>query len=875
MAGDGAVDGPSPAGFSEVELGAAPAAASALSPLNRRAPSLAMAPQSRLSADLSAQDAGRRRSETVETSASSLVMYQDNPLAKDDGNQATQPRVVDPAMYDFIFPRDHRTLSSEERTGVAVAADGRSRMVSSNGGAHNGPGGLLQTDALARLRSNRDFSQERIDEGNGVNTLRNRLASLESSRYNGPRSSNPLDAARRLYRRATATAQDDSADDQQPPVRVDLEDGDAMNSRVQYERESMPPFLFHPDVPLRQFFTYGLVFPLILLSVFTVPYTVAFDDFPVGVSWFIDTIFIADIFVNFCTAYRRDDGSLETDRSAIAGRYARGWFAIDLVSSFPYHVIQGSSGSAVSLVRLFRTVRLLRLIRLFRLVKIAEFFEASGLVSPSVLRFSATFLFIIASTHWIACAARFTAGNFTCRKAGLGIVAECPDSSIFSEGSTGGMLPDELDTWIKYAFDGCVRERDRLKRVEDGAVGCYCDGESLLDFRRNVRGGLNETVWPSADAMSALARMTIDTKAWAEHVRGRDDVDLDLLCYSLPNEKDYASDVDVWRKRKRVMTERRGMEPRRLYCSCYLSLNSGLLGNQYWVAVYWTTSSILGEGCEHRSLPPLLLSNFVAWFGLLEAALVFSNLASLIQNLDSLRKNFRERKEQILNFMMVRRVPQTLRERVLEHMNLSYEKNKGMENRQVLRELPRHLRNEMSLFLHRDLIDSVTIFDGCSTAFLTELLTIARNISVFRGETLCMEGDAAEEMYVVISGRLGAFRRNEFVAMLHPGQFFGVAAVLDFILQPNDQNPSSTRGLFEAQVMGLDNCELMVIARDDMGVALSRFPQDAQRIQRMTVEQPTRARRDSLRDAVSRYQDNLRRSSESRAPAGAPAAERL
>lgn len=75
------------------------------------------------------------------------------------------------------------------------------------------------------------------------------------------------------------------------------------------------------------------------------PFNIAFVPLNENTGWFvIDTIidfgFIADIFVNFFSAYYDDDGNLVTENRRIAKKYLTTWFFVDLVASFPINLIQ-------------------------------------------------------------------------------------------------------------------------------------------------------------------------------------------------------------------------------------------------------------------------------------------------------------------------------------------------------------------------------------------------------------------------------------------------------------------------------------------------------------------------------------------------------
>ena len=67
-------------------------------------------------------------------------------------------------------------------------------------------------------------------------------------------------------------------------------------------------------------------------------------------------------------------------------RYTRGWFAIDLASTFPFDVISlvAEDSPFLSRLKAVRMVRLLRLIRIFRILRGSRIFSRleSSISSP-------------------------------------------------------------------------------------------------------------------------------------------------------------------------------------------------------------------------------------------------------------------------------------------------------------------------------------------------------------------------------------------------------------------------------------------------------------------------------------------------------------
>lgn len=73
--------------------------------------------------------------------------------------------------------------------------------------------------------------------------------------------------------------------------------------------------------------------------------------------------------VTFVSAIERS-GRIEARLKVIASTYLKSWFTIDLISSFPIYLIQGTYSRVPQLARLFRLFRLLRLFRMLSIRRI-------------------------------------------------------------------------------------------------------------------------------------------------------------------------------------------------------------------------------------------------------------------------------------------------------------------------------------------------------------------------------------------------------------------------------------------------------------------------------------------------------------------------
>jgi hypothetical protein len=89
----------------------------------------------------------------------------------------------------------------------------------------------------------------------------------------------------------------------------------------------------------------------------------------------VDSLFTMDIVIAFNSAYYDDDYKIVENRSVIAKKYLKGWFAIDFGAVIPFEFIFGSIGSYNGLIKIARIGRLYKLLKLTRILRIFKFLK--------------------------------------------------------------------------------------------------------------------------------------------------------------------------------------------------------------------------------------------------------------------------------------------------------------------------------------------------------------------------------------------------------------------------------------------------------------------------------------------------------------------
>jgi len=119
----------------------------------------------------------------------------------------------------------------------------------------------------------------------------------------------------------------------------------------------------------------------------------------------LDLFFLADMVLNFRTGYI--DSSTKTvvvSPSAVALKYVKGWFLLDLFSSLPVSMlslVDETLENAV-FIKLLRFLKIFRISRLMRLDFIKEL-EYKGILAPSFIRMMKFLVIFLFNLHLITC----------------------------------------------------------------------------------------------------------------------------------------------------------------------------------------------------------------------------------------------------------------------------------------------------------------------------------------------------------------------------------------------------------------------------------------------------------------------------------------
>jgi voltage-gated potassium channel len=202
----------------------------------------------------------------------------------------------------------------------------------------------------------------------------------------------------------------------------------------------------------------------------------------------------------------------------------------------------------------------------------------------------------------------------------------------------------------------------------------------------------------------------------------------------------------------------------------------------YLDALYWTVMTVttVGYGDITPQLPvQKVYAIGVMLFGAGVYAFLIGNIASLLSSLDPLRAAHVEQQERMGAFMHYRALPRALQQRVRAYFDYRWEQHLVSDEDATLAELPPALREEVALYLRRDLVRNVPLFRDAGDAFVRDVALQMRSFVCLPGDTVVRAGDRGHEMFFLARGEVEALAPDGAVLRtLHSGDFFGEIALV-------------------------------------------------------------------------------------------------
>ncbi|KAK8461327.1 hypothetical protein SEVIR_1G014301v4 [Setaria viridis] len=195
-----------------------------------------------------------------------------------------------------------------------------------------------------------------------------------------------------------------------------------------------------------------------------------------------------------------------------------------------------------------------------------------------------------------------------------------------------------------------------------------------------------------------------------------------------------------------------------------------------------------------------LFAVFVSTSGLVLFALLIGNVQTYLQSASGHIEEMRVKRRDTEQWMAQRLLPEDIKERILRHDQYKWQETQGVDEEDLIINLPKDLRRDVKRHLCLLLLMRVPMFENMDDQLLDAMCDRLKPMLCTEGSCIIREGDPVNEMLFIMrgtlesmttnGGRMGFFNSN----VLKGGDFCG-EELLTWALDPTSGSnlPSSTR----------------------------------------------------------------------------------
>ncbi|KDO26239.1 hypothetical protein SPRG_08314 [Saprolegnia parasitica CBS 223.65] len=206
--------------------------------------------------------------------------------------------------------------------------------------------------------------------------------------------------------------------------------------------------------------------------------------------------------------------------------------------------------------------------------------------------------------------------------------------------------------------------------------------------------------------------------------------------------------------------------------------------DQYVAALYWAimTLATVGYG-DIAGVSPneRCFSIFAMFAGAGIFAYGITNIVSLVSSLTAHETAFREKMDEINEYMAARDLPRHLRDEIRDFFQNAHKskENDLQQEQELLNELSAMLRSKIALAINDHFLWKFPFFKGSDPNFILDLALSMRMICFAPFEDVCVEGELGHEMFFVFRGAVEVIKDGEQITVLGENQYFGEMAILN------------------------------------------------------------------------------------------------
>jgi hypothetical protein len=256
------------------------------------------------------------------------------------------------------------------------------------------------------------------------------------------------------------------------------------------------------------------------------------------------------------------------------------------------------------------------------------------------------------------------------------------------------------------------------------------------------------------------------------------------------------------------------------------------LADQYIRSLYWTITTMttvgFGDITPNRSIE-YLYTSLVMLLGASLYAFIIGGIASLLANLQAAKSQFRDRTETVTEFLRQRQVPAEINARVRNYYEYVWDRYRGLNESDLLKDLPEPVRLEIMLHLARNVIENVPLFRHSPPVIRNALLMALEARTYTPGSFIVREDEIGKAIYLITAGsvEIQSIAEEKSYGKLEDGDYFGY---MSLVLGERRT----------ASVIACEYCDLLVLSNEHFNRIKDEFPEFTEVLKKASAERMER-----------------------------------
>ncbi|KDO34925.1 hypothetical protein SPRG_00987 [Saprolegnia parasitica CBS 223.65] len=232
----------------------------------------------------------------------------------------------------------------------------------------------------------------------------------------------------------------------------------------------------------------------------------------------------------------------------------------------------------------------------------------------------------------------------------------------------------------------------------------------------------------------------------------------------------------------------------------------------FYFAATTLTSVAFGDS---RATTPFetVMVIFLIFVGLLAYGILTGGLSEIFEEEFKNLVTFEDHLGVVSTFLVHRQFPRPVVLQIMEYFRMLWERSEGIVENQALAPLSSAIREDIAVYVKRDLITKVKLFAECDQDFTRAIVAVLQAEFYVAKDVIIREGDYERSMYFIHMGFvLVTNNAKSYEVVKQKGDYFGERSLLH-------NTPRS------ATCSAISNCEMYILEHAAYEYTLERFPE--------------------------------------------------